>query len=437
MFIKSIDADGIGNAIGLQKGDELISINRAPVRDAIDYLFNIFEPFIHLRVKRNGGVLGFDFEKDESEDLRVVFEEIQYRHCCSKCPFCFIDQNPKGLRKTLYFHDEDFRLSFLHGSYFTLNNISRKDLQRIVTQCLSPLYISVHALDREVRNFLFGVKRNDKLLEKMRFLVENNIELHTQIVLCPGINDKDILHDTIHGLEKFYPGVRSIAIIPLGLTKHRKGLTQFQPVTKEYAKKLIQEIHKVQTKYVQRYGERFVYLSDEWYLKAGRRLPSLMHYDDLFQLENGVGLTRQFLEDINKQKSVFKRPLSSLKRLHILTGTLAYPILVEHLVPFFKQAENLTVTITGVVNKFYGPSIDVSGLLSGRDFIRAINEDNKECDLFLLPPNCLNLDGLTLDDESLDSIMQKTGRRLMQYKGYFEEVRRAVEKDEWRMANYE
>lgn len=437
MFIKSIDANGIGNAIGLRKGDEVISINEAPVRDVIDCMFNIFEPFIHLRAKRNGGILEFDIEKDESEDLGVVFEEIQYRRCGSKCPFCFIDQNPEGLRNTLYFHDEDFRLSFLHGSYFTLNNISRKDLQRIVSQRLSPLYISVHALDREVRNFLFGVKRNDKLLEKIRFLVENNIELHTQIVLCPGINDKGILHDTIQGLEKFYPGVRSIAVIPLGLTKNREGLTQFQPVTTEYANKLIPEIHKVQRKHVQRYGERFVYLSDEWYLKAGRRLPSLMHYDDFFQLENGVGLIRQFLKDINKQKYVFKRPLSSPKRLHILTGTLAHPILVEHLVPLLEQAEGLTVTVTGVVNDFYGPSVDVSGLLSGRDFIRAINEDNNECDLFLLPPNCMNPDGLTIDDESLDSIMQKTGRRLMVYKGDFEEVRKAVEKDELRITNAE
>ena len=418
--------------IGLQKGDEVISINETPVRDVIDYQMNIFEPFIHLRVERSGGVLEFDIKKDENEDLGVVFEEIRYRHCGSKCPFCFIDQNPEGLRKTLYFHDEDYRLSFLHGCYFTLNNTGRKDLQRIVAQRLSPLYISVHALDREVRNFLFGIKRDDKLLEKMRFLVENNIELHTQIVLCPGINDKDILHDTIRGLKKLYPGVRSVAVIPVGLTKHRKGLVKFQPVTKEYAEKLIPEIHKFQRECFRQYGERFVYLSDEWYLKAGRRLPSLKYYDDFFQFENGVGLTRLFLKDIKRQKSVFKRPLPSPKRVHILTGTLAYPVLLEHLVPFLEQAEGITVKITGIVNEFYGPSIDVSGLLSGSDFIRAINEDDGESDLFLLPPNCLNFDGLTLDDETLDSMMRKTGRRLMQYKGDFEEVRKAVENVECR-----
>ena len=432
MLVKSVDKRGIGFALGLQEGDEVLSINGAPVRDIIDYQFTIFEPAINLRIKRDGEIFDLGYEKNEAEDLGIVFEEVQYRHCGSKCPFCFVDQNPRGLRRTLYFRDEDFRLSFMHGSYVTLNNMSKKDLTRIVTQRLSPLYISVHAIDHDVRNFLFGVERDDKLLDKIHFLVENTIELHTQIVLCPGINDGDILHETVEHLERFYPGVRSIAIVPLGLTKHRKGLVELQPVTKEYAQNMISGMYSSQQKYLQQFEERFVYLSDEWYLKAGRRLPALKHYGDLFQLENGVGLTRQFLADITRQKSVFERPIASAKRLNILTGTLAYPILLKNLVPILRQAEGLAVTITGVINEFYGASIDVSGLLSGGDFIRAITEDTHEHDLYLLPPNCLNPDGLTLDDESIESIMQKTGERVMQYTGDLQYVRAALENEKRR-----
>ena len=428
MFIKSVDVDSIGFMLGLQQGDELLSINGDPVRDVIDYQFNIFEPTIYLRIKRNSDIIDLDFEKDEKEDLGIVLEQIQYRHCGSKCPFCFVDQNPEGLRRTLYFRDEDFRLSFMHGSYFTLNNVSRKDLERIINQRLSPLYISVHALDHEVRNFLFGVERDDRLHEKILFLVEHNIQLHTQIVLCPGINDKEILSDTIKGLEKYFPGVRTVAVVPLGLTKHRKGLTKLQPVTREYAERLIPGIHRLQRAYLQELGDRFVYLSDEWYLKAGRRLPSLKHYGDLFQLENGVGLTRQFLVDIKRQRSIFVHPLPSPKRLHILTGTLAHPVLVENLVPILEQAGGLSVTVTGIENAFYGSSIDVSGLLSGSDFIRVLKEDDEDNGLYLLPPNCLNPEGLTLDDESMESMRQKTGKRLMQYKGDFREIRKALEK---------
>ncbi len=427
MIIKSIDKDGLGYRMGLQKGDELVAINNEPLRDVIDFQFHITEPCLHMEVKRKNKMLELDVDKEEYDDLGIVFEEIQYRHCGSNCPFCFVDQNPQGLRKTLYFRDEDFRLSFMHGSYFTLNNVSKADLQRMIDQRLSPLYISVHALDQKVRNFLFGIEREDRLLEKIELLVEHNIELHTQIVMCPGINDGDILYDTLKGLEQFYPGVRSSALVPLGLTNHRKGLFQFQKVTQDYARKLIPDIHSLQRKTIKRLGERFVYLSDEWYLKADWRLPSLRHYGDLFQLENGVGLTRQFLHEISKHKSVFKRRFSPHRKLHILTGTLAYPVLLEHLVPVLEQAEGLTVTLSGVVNNFYGPSIDVSGLLSGSDIIRAITMDKSGSDIYLLPPNCLNPDGLTLDDESVESISRKTGQCVRQFTGSFQELCDALE----------
>lgn len=427
MFIKSIAKNSPAHDLGLQTGDELISINEEPVRDIIDFQFNSAEEFLLLQIRRNGNVLEYEIERDYSSDLGIVFEEIQYRHCGSKCPFCFVDQNPKGIRQTLNFRDEDFRLSFMHGSYFTLNNVSEADLNRIVNQRLSPLYISVHALDRKIRNFLFGVDRDDRLLEKIAFLTENHIQLHTQIVLCPGINDGGVLHETITGLEKFYPGIKTVAIVPLGLTKHREGLTKFQTVTPGYSMELINEIHKVQDEYLKKYDDRFVYLSDEWYLKAGHKLPSLDHYGDLFQLENGVGMTRQFLEELERQKSVFKRKFSKQKRLVVLTGMLAEPILRKNLVPILEKANGLSITVTGVKNEFYGPSIDVSGLLSGSDFVRVIKENDDTGTLYLLPPNFLNPDKITLDDMTMESIAQQTGKQVMQFTGDYSEVRNRLE----------
>jgi len=429
MIIRKVGTDGVGFAIGLKPGDDIISINDAPVRDVIDYQFSIYEPSIHLHVSRNGSVLAFDFKKPETDDLGIDFEEISYRRCGCKCVFCFVDQNPKGMRKTIYFKDEDYRLSFLHGSYVTLNTIRKTDLERIAVQRLSPLYVSVHALDVDVRKYLLGIERDDRLLEKIAFLVDSGIELHTQIVLCPGINDGAVLDDTIRGLETFYPGVRSIAIVPVGLTKHRIGLSEIEPrvLGAVYAAAFIPKIHRLQRDYVGRFGERFVYLSDEWYLKTGRRLPGAAHYGDFFQLENGVGITRQFIEDVRRQKAVFLKPLKSPQRIHILTGMLSQSVLERYFVPILRKAGNLDVTVTGIENEFYGDSVDVSGLLTGRDFIRVISEDTVHYDLYLLPPNCLNTDGLMLDDETIESIMRKTGKKILRYTGDLSVIRQALE----------
>ncbi|MFC1564331.1 DUF512 domain-containing protein [candidate division KSB1 bacterium] len=420
MIISEIDPDGLGYALGLKSGDMLESINGQPVRDEIDYQFQIYDTDMSIKILRKDKTIVLDIEKEETEDLGIVFEEIQYRDCASKCVFCFVDQNPEGMRKPLYFRDEDYRLSFLHGSYFTLNNVSRNDLKRIVTQRLSPLYISVHALDRNIRNYLFGINRNDRLQEKISYLVDNGIELHTQIVLCPGINDGEVLLDTIRGLDKFFPGVRSAAVVPVGLTKFRNGLPELKPVTKNYARNFNPLIHCLQKEYLDKTGDRFVYLSDEWYLKAERRLPALGHYGELFQLENGVGMTRQFIESIKQQKNDLESQLRKNKKLVLMTGKLAEPVLKRYLEPIFNGIGNLNSETIGVENSFYGSAITVSGLLTGRDFVDAIA--GKNADLFLIPPNILNPDGFTLDNMTIQEIAERAEKRVMIYDGSIGEV---------------
>lgn len=425
MKIKSVASGGIGEEIGLRSGDVIDSINGDPVRDQIDYRFNIADEEIDIVIKRNNEKFEINFDKEIYDDLGLEFEEIQYRDCASKCVFCFIDQNPEGMRETLYFRDEDFRLSFMHGSYFTLNNVSKSDMNRMVKQRLSPLYISVHALDDEVRSFLFGVKRNDRLLEKMTFLTENGIELHTQVVLCPKINDGDILLDTLSGLEKFFPGVKTVALVPLGMTKYREGITPLAPVTKEYAKNFIKEVHKIQKGYIEKFDDRFVYLADEWYLKGGVKLPPLSHYGELNQLENGVGMTRQFIKHVNKNKKLFTTPLKSKKKIHLMTGRLAEPIINEFLTPVLEACSNLDVSVHGVTNNYFGDTITVSGLLTGRDFIKAVKD--KEGDMFLLPPNILNPDDITLDNMTIEDLRNKTGKNLVRFTGDLKDLRKELD----------
>jgi len=234
---------------------------------------------------------------------------------------------------------------------------------------------------------MFGITRDDRLPEKIAFLVRNYIELHAQIVVCPGVNDGAVLEQTVSGLAHYFPGVRSVAVVPVGLTKHREGLEKIEPVTPDYARKMTEDIHRLQKHFLEYSGERFVYLSDEWYLSSGRTLPPLSHYGDLFQIENGV--------------------------------------ISEHVVPVLAQSEGLDVSAVGVVNEFYGPGVSVSGLLSGRDFVREIEKE--DADLFLLPPDCLNQDGLTLDDMTVDSMMKATGKKILKYEDSLMDVWTALD----------
>jgi len=409
MKIKQFEENSLAAEAGFEIGDNIVTINGKGIKDIIDYQYQVSEEFLEIKVDRQGQPFIYEIEKDYEDNLGIVFEDFKYKHCGNKCIFCFVDQNPKRLRKSLYFKDEDFRLSFLYGNYVTLTNISKKDLQRIVDQRLSPLYISVHSTDLEVRKLMLGIKKDDHLLEKIRFLANHQIELHAQIVLCPLVNDGASLIKSIEDLVQFYPDLKSIAIVPLGLTKHREALYPLKPVTPYFAKKTIQQIDDLAETYKNQQDDYIIYLADEFYLQAEMELPKAERYQDFPQIENGVGMVREFIENFEEQKSHFPHRISGQRNLTLATGVLAAPIIKKHVIPRLNQIENLSVSLCVVQNNFYGNSVTVTGLLTGHDILAQLSKTELG-DKIILPANCLNFEGFFLDDWTPEDLENKLSR---------------------------
>ncbi|RMD98727.1 MAG: DUF512 domain-containing protein [Calditrichaeota bacterium] len=409
--IHSVDPNSIAEELDLRPGDRLRRINGQNIRDILDYRYYVTGDVVELEVERDGQVTLFEVEKDPDDTLGINLEPLKIRMCGNDCPFCFVDQNPAGMRKGLYFRDEDYRLSFLSGHYVTMTNLSQRDLDKIVTQRLSPLYISVHAIQPEVRKFLLGIKHDDRLLEKLEFLTQNGIELHTQIVVCPGINDGEVMDHTIHTLAGFFPGILSIALVPLGLTKHRDGLTPLKPVSTEYARKLVHTAEDYAYHFKQKMGKYFVYPSDEFYIMAGIPVPSRERYDAFDQLENGVGMVRQLLDDFQRQTRKFPRKLARPARITLVTGKLMGELMQHKIVEVLNRIGNLQAELVVVENKFYGDSIRVTGLLTGQDIFAALKDRDNGQGVYL-PANCVNDASLFLDDWSLADLADRLETRV-------------------------
>ena len=419
MKIIAIDRAGTGLECGLQPGDEIKRINGAPVRDILDYRFLVADDAIEMEVRRGDEQIIFEIEKDADDSLGLNFEPLKIRRCGNDCIFCFVDQNPKSMRSTMYFRDEDFRLSFLSGHYVTLSNMSRADLERIVRQRLTPLFISVHATEPEMRKFLLGIKFDDRLLDKFDYLTQNGIELHTQIVLCPELNDGEVLRRTLSDLERYHPHLRSVAVVPVGLTRHREGLTAIKPVTKEYAKNFLRIADDYAAEFHQRLGMNFVYPSDEFYLMASEPIPPASRYDAFEQMENGVGMLRDLVDDFNNRqiKRIPKR-LPKPMKVTLVTATLAGEFISENILPRLQMIKNFTPELVVVVNQFYGDTIRVSGLLTGQDIFAALKDRDLGAAVFL-PKSCLNDKQIFLDDWKLSELQEKLGVSVVPLKNDF------------------
>ena len=403
MKIIKVFPDSLGETIGIQPGDRLLKINGKRVQDEIDYQFRMTEEVLTLDFEISGRMEKIEIEKEYDDDLGVEFEEMKIRSCANNCVFCFVDQNPPEMRKGMYFRDGDYRMSYLHGHYITMTNMGQNELNRVVEQRLSPLYISVHVTDIQQRQKLFLYKKDDGLLTKLEYLTNNGIELHTQIVLMPDLNDGEFLNKTLEDLYHYYPSVKSCTIVPVGLTGHRKGLMEIKSADKKYAENLLNGITRMRDKFSGKKSP-FVLYSDEWFILAEQPFPPLSDYGELDLAENGVGQVRQFLTLFEEESANFPRALAFETNITLATGTLVYETFQKEVIPILNQIDNLTVTLLPIINKFYGESVTVTGLLTGTDIITQLASKNLG-DAVWMSHRILNDEGtLTLDNLTLDDI---------------------------------
>jgi putative radical SAM enzyme (TIGR03279 family) len=414
MSVRGLRILGVENGspaerLGLAAGDEILSVNGHPTPDELALKFYLVEEELLLEVHKPGGAT----VRLQADDLRggtlgVEVEEFKTRTCSNSCMFCFINQLPPGVRSSLRVKDDDYRLSFLHGNYITLTNLPEKELDRIIEQRLSPLYVSVHATELDLRTRILGRKKADDLAGKLRKLINGTITLHTQIVLMPGINDGSHLERTVFDLFGYYPGVDSVAIVPLGLSDHGRSRELFKPVTAGYCREVVEQVTPWQTGFRRQTSRTFAYLADEFYLQGGVPLPRTAHYDDFAQIEDGVGMVRKFLNDFETEIRRHRKPRPGLRGT-LVTGTLFYPILRE-CVSRINDRFGLHLTAIEARNRFMGESITVAGLLGGRDILDALASVNPGDFVFIPNEAVSHPDGILVDNLSPDDLAHRLGR---------------------------
>ncbi|MEW6601921.1 MAG: DUF512 domain-containing protein [Nitrospirota bacterium] len=401
--ISNITEGSIAHETGLEKGDILLTLNGCPVRDVIDYMFYSRDDVLEIEIQRGKKTHSFRTRKKEGVPLGIELKSFRTKSCRNNCVFCFVNQLPKNMRKTLYLKDDDYRMSFLFGNYITLTNLSTDDRKRIIEQKLSPLYISVHTTNDDVRRKMLGNPKAPAILKELQDFTSNKIRLHVQIVLCPGLNDGEELSTTIKDLQKFYPYVASIAVVPVGLTRYRKG--SVRPVEKNDALKVIEEVKKVRQRCKRRHGDPVVHLADEFYIKADMPFPPVKDYGDLPQIENGVGLVPVFQHCAKKLK--MPKKIEPVKAA-VITGASFFPYL-EEFAKKLNAVEGLSLDVFKVENTFFGPSVTVTGLLTGKDILKTIVGKTKaDC---LLVPNVTLREGsdVFLDNVTLKDIEESLG----------------------------
>lgn len=427
--IKEVVPGSIAEEIGVEPGYILVSIDGVEVRDVFDYRIRegASEMLLTFRLP-DGQLAEVELEKDEDEELGLVFEDsimCDCTSCANKCIFCFIDQNPKGMRETMYFKDDDMRMSFLTGNYVTLTNLSDKEFERIIGYHLSPINVSVHATDPVVREKMINNPTAGKLMSRLQRMIENGISINCQIVCCPGYNDGEVLDQTIRDLSELGEGVLSIAVVPVGLTKYRKenGLVELTPFDRESAAALLDQVEKWQAFFLKERGERVFFAADEFYIRAGRVIPGEDEYEGYPQLENGVGMIAERDAALVKGITLRKQHpvedpihLHSGERFLVISGTDAAPY-TERFAESISLLYNIDLAVLPVVNQFFGSTVTVSGLLTGGDIANAVLTARKEgnaADVVILSSNMLKADeDIFLDDMTLDQFRERVGVKVI------------------------
>ena len=406
-IISAVTPGSIAEEMEIEPGDVLVSVNGQEPEDVFDYryLMNEEEVLVVIR-KPDGEEWELEIEKEYEDDLGMEFENglmDDYRSCRNKCMFCFIDQLPKGMRDTLYFKDDESRLSFLQGNYLTLTNMSEHDLEKIIYYKLSPINISFQATNPELRCKMLHNRFAGDVMDKVRRLKEAGIMMNGQIVLCRGVNDGEELDRSIRDLVTLMPELQSVSVVPVGLTRYRDGLYPLEPFTKEDACKVLDLIHSWQEKLLKEYGTHFIHAGDEWYILAERPMPEETTYDGYLQLENGVGMVRLLKEEVDAYLK--KLPGDDRKRrVTIATGELAAPYLREHVASIRGKYPNVEVQVITVKNEFFGGKITVAGLLTGQDLVKQLKGKDLGEEL-LLSINMLKSDEpIFLDDMTVEQL---------------------------------
>ena len=402
----------IAAELELERGDRIMRVNGRAVRDYLDFRFHTAgETELTIDVRKSSGEdWELNIERDESEDFGISFEQIVPRQCANECLFCFCKGNPETARPSLFVRDEDVRLSFLYGNYTTLTSISEDEMNRVIEQRLTPQYVSVHATDLDVRAYLLGVdKKRADISDKMQRLMDAGIEIHAQVVLCPKINDGEILRRTINDLAALHPKVTSVAIVPLGLTRYLND-PRLTPVTPEFCREIIREVTDMQRDFRARLGTTFAFLGDEIYLKAGRAIPPRKHYGEYPQIEDGIGMVRSFNNEFDSlmrrlERGSAARPSTKPLSGTIMTGTLFAPVLTK-LIGRINQRLGTNVSVLGVPNEYFGGDVSVAGLLTGGDFVAARHQVSG--DFVIIPKVALKSDEpVMLDGMHFEELCKK------------------------------
>ena len=411
--ISKVYKDSIADELGIEVGDLLISINGEPIHDIIEYRFLLSDEYLEVEIqKQNREVYIYEIEKDYDDDLGIEFTNPiidKAKSWRNKCVFCFIDQLPKGMRETLYFKDDDSRLSFLQGNFVTLTNMSEEDINNIIKYRISPINISVHTTNPELRKTMIKNKFAGNLYSIMERLAEAQIQMNCQIVLCPGYNDKEELERTVSDLTKLYPYVNSAAAVPVGITKHREHLPNLEIFNEKTAGETIDQVDKLQKKYLKELGTRFIFLSDEFYIMANRKLLDYDEYEGFIQFENGVGMISKFEREIKDYlENLSEDHKSKIKKVSIATGHSAYEFMCEMAKCIMEKCPNVQIDVYKIINNFFGDTITVSGLVTATDIIDQLKDKNLGETLYI-PRSMLKadeeifLDNITL--ENLSDIM--------------------------------
>ena len=410
--IKRVLPGSIAEELELEPGDELLSVNGQQIEDVFDYHYLINDEYLEILIRKpDQEEWELEIEKDYEEDLGIEFDSSlmdEYRSCRNKCIFCFIDQMPKGMRDTLYFKDDDSRLSFLQGNYVTLTNMSDYDIDRIIRYHLSPINISFQTTNPELRCRMLNNRFAGDIFPKVQRLYEAGIEMNGQIVLCKGINDGEELERSIRDLSKYLPHLRSVSVVPVGLSRYRENLYPLEPFTKEDAQKVLDTVKKWQDQLYPQYGLHFIHCSDEWYILAQQPIPREEEYDGYLQLENGVGMIRllenEVLEDLSD-----RNPDDRKRRISIATGKLAAPFIRENISHIQELYPGIEVNVYSIRNDFFGEMITVSGLVTGQDLKKQLaGRELGEC--LLIPCNMLRAgENVFLDDVTVEELEAELG----------------------------